>query len=142
MAGGVVISGERELFARLSQIGIELAGPAKKKALMAGAEIVKQEAEARANGDPGIAIKIEDSTALIGPDKRHWKWRFIEYGVGSHLIRPKRKEVLANKSAGEFFGEKVNHPGIAKKPFLRPALDENEDRIRQAIREELARVLR
>ena len=47
--------------------------------------------------------------------------------------------MLADGSA--VFGKEVNHPGVRKRPFVRPALDENIVAIRRKIGEVIARRL-
>jgi hypothetical protein len=71
----------------------------------------------------------------------------IEFGVGGHWITPrsdaqKRRNALrvaratgdAEKAAalligGKFVGRKVWHPGFAAIPFLRPAFEQNAERV-------------
>jgi hypothetical protein len=69
--------------------------------------------------------------ALIGVGRKvAFRAKFIEYGTAPHVITVQKaapatlpRKGLANKETGQFFGKKVNHPGTAPHPFLRPALD-------------------
>ena len=62
---------------------------------------------------------------------------YIEFGTAPHVIQTTKYRSLGNKNVG-FFGKKVNHPGTQAKPFLRPALDENN----RAILREIAAVIK
>ncbi|MEU6234423.1 HK97 gp10 family phage protein [Kitasatospora sp. NPDC047058] len=48
-------------------------------------------------------------------------WRYVEYGTGPHIIRPKTKKALYWEGAAHPVAQ-VNHPGTPAFPFLRPAL--------------------
>ena len=48
---------------------------------------------------------------------------FVEYGTKEHEIRPKRGGYLTIN--GTKIYTSVIHPGVRKKPFMRPALDRN-----------------
>ena len=54
------------------------------------------------------------------------KAHLIELGVARHTISLKRKsDKQAMKVGGDFVKGEIDHPGIAAKPFLRPALEQN-----------------
>lgn len=120
----VKITGDRELINRLSKLEREIAARHIKDAVKAGAEIVAEDAEARAPRYRGIlateiAIEEEESTDKravykIGPSKKAFWGRFQELGTSHHTAQP----------------------------FLRPALDENEDAIRRKMRDVLRQALR
>jgi hypothetical protein len=57
---------------------------------------------------------------------------FVEVGTRAHIIRARRKKVLANRKRGQVFGPVVHHPGTAPQPYLRPALDYVISRVRNA----------
>lgn len=140
-----IISGERELMARLNAMAADLKKEISKEALTEGAKIVQRDMSARAPGSIAGAIEIEvDITvpvpiARVGPNKDHWYAIFAEYGAKRHTIKTTTKKVLADGSA--VFGKEVNHPGVRKRPFVRPALDENIVAIRRKIGEVIARRL-
>ncbi len=51
---------------------------------------------------------------------------YLETGTTPHTIMAKKARSLGAKGQ---FGKKVQHPGYAARPFLRPALDQNVQRI-------------
>ena len=158
-----VITGETELMSRLNSMADDLKKDITKEALMAGAEVVKHEMSAKALGSIAQAIEIQFPLTtgiprvIIGPDKDHWYAAFQEFGAVPHKILPKKrltagtrgsafgtlrtssslnqgnrlKKVLAGD--GNIFGTTVNHPGVTKKPFIRPALDEHEAEVKMAM---------
>ena len=58
----------------------------------------------------------------------------VEYGTAKHFIEPKNRKALSFE--GVVRG-KVSHPGSAQKPFMRPALDENQEEAVKAMAEYL-----
>lgn len=106
-------------------------------ALEAGGEVVRAAANAKAPG-PHVVMQRDKqivetlATVSIGPDKAHWYYRFAETGAQPHEISPRtRKRLRAVKftSGGEVeFARVVAHPGMGARPFLRPAILENERR--------------
>lgn len=119
MANNVIVTGEREILARLDAIGKELAGSIKMKALQVGAEVLKAGMERRAPRRKGrlagsIVIEIEDDIAKIGPSKKAFYGRFQEYGTSRHPAQP----------------------------FARPTLDEDGGAAVEAVKDELAKALR
>ena len=79
-----------------------------------------------------IAFDVDekDSIAYVGTNVEYAP--HVEYGTRPHIIRAKNAKALSNGSI--IFGKKVNHPGTKPQPFLRPALDENEDKIQKKIK--------
>jgi len=64
---------------------------------------------------PGFA-QIQAGTNLeYAPD--------VEYGTSAHVILPKTKKALHWGGDGGPVLAKVNHPGTAAQPFMRPAFD-------------------
>jgi len=154
-----VIKGEQELMNRLNSMAANLRKDISHDALMEVAKIVQRAAAAKAPGEVAqhIEIEIDTSTqvprASIGPHKDYWQGVFVEFGVKPHKIETKKttgrgrrrraidnaKKVLSDGNA--IFGTKVNHPGVDKKPFMRPALDDHESEVRNKIGEVIARRL-
>lgn len=78
--------------------------------------------------------------------------RAFEYGSGEHatrgnvgkyIILPKNVPNLAFMGTNEFAGHLVKtpvvmHPGVAPRPFLVPAVQENKERIKQMLGDEFA----
>jgi len=132
-----VITGETELMNRLNAMADHLKKDITKDALMAGAEVVKREMSAKALGSIAQVVEIEFTAspgipkAKIGPDKDHWYAVFQELGAVPHTIKIKAKQVLSD--GREVFGREIRHPGVTKKPFIRPALDEHETEVKTAM---------
>lgn len=150
-AGGGVIQSAAEQKAPGPHIGVEV---------MKGAELMKGWRSAKAQG-----IKPHALYAAIGPDKEHWYYRFVEYGVKAHGVTRRkrtRKEINARLSQGReararirrqfagkrpamvftidgklIFARKVK--GFAAKPFLRPAADSQGPAAMQVIGQVLRR---
>jgi len=53
----------------------------------------------------------------------------VHEGTRPHTIVAKKARVLANKRTGQMFGRVVNHPGTKAQPFLREAVEMNEEKI-------------
>jgi HK97 gp10 family phage protein len=105
-----------------------------KKARLAGAEIIREEAQRRAPGSIEIVIEDKDDITLIGPDKEHWYARFLEYGTTGHTVKSVEKKAL--EWDGIFAA--ISKPGgVSARPFLRPAFDENKQAVIEAIKKEL-----
>lgn len=82
-----------------------------------------------------IAHEVEGNTLRVGTNIKYAKW--LELGTQPYTIRPKNKKMLAwkDRETGEWIRAKeVHHPGIAARPFLRPALDNAKDDIEKMLR--------
>lgn len=140
----VSIEGREELKAKFDRLGKAARGPALERAVLKGAEPIRDEANRRAPG-PHIEAEISESSDLaaevaIGPDKDHWYYRFFETGAGRHGIGPsKGKAIRFPGSDGETVRFGVDHPGMTAAPFLRPALDGRKDEATREVGEELRR---
>jgi HK97 gp10 family phage protein len=127
----VTIEGDEELLKKLRALG---AGVERilETAVLAGAEIVKDQANSLAPG-PHIEAEVTEksrtkATAEIGPDKEHFYYRFFETGAQPHEITPKNAGGLSFAGHdGDIVLQRVSHPGMAASPFLRPAMDEKKD---------------
>lgn len=51
---------------------------------------------------------------------------FVHEGTKPHIIKIRRKKVLANKRQGKIFGKVVKHPGTRANPFLQEAVDKSQ----------------
>jgi HK97 gp10 family phage protein len=139
------IEGGEELLARLKRLEQAARGAALEAAAMAGAEVIRAEANRRAPG-PHVeleASKITDTGAeiAIGPDGEHWYYQFFELGAGRHTIGPHSKKAIRFPGAEgqEMVRFGVTHPGMAARPFLRPALDGQKGAAVEAVGDELQR---
>lgn len=142
----VIITGEKELMVKLSQIEKELKEKITHDALLEGGKVIQQAASSNAPGSiaESIEIKIENDGngnfyVLVGPDEEHWYANIIEHGAKKHKIKIHDKKVLTDDKF--VFGKEVDHPGFKKKPFLRPALDNNETEAQRKMEEVIARAL-
>lgn len=139
----VEIEGDRELVAILRKMGQGLLESVE-AATSKGAEVAVQAAKQRAPG-PYIEAavgKVERGKAefRIGPDKQHWYYIFTETGATRHEIDGNVKKAVRFESGGEeVILKRVTHPGMAAEPFLRPALEENQDRIKAVMGEEFVK---
>jgi HK97 gp10 family phage protein len=129
------------------------------KALMTGGKIVHEAAESKAPGK--LAIRIIGGRSLrkrvdanmtkvvrangkfcaIGPDKKHWHYRFFEFGATRHDIVPKKANAIAFKGNSGFVITKkaFQTGGVRMRPFLRPAVDQNANSVVVAMGDVLAR---
>ncbi|WP_354643863.1 HK97 gp10 family phage protein [Kitasatospora camelliae] len=66
-----------------------------------------------------IQWEVSGLTGRVSTDVSYWK--YVEYGTAPHVIRPNTAKALFWEGADHPVA-KVNHPGTAPHPFLRPAL--------------------
>jgi HK97 gp10 family phage protein len=144
MAGlQVKVEGDIELIKELKRLGVDV-DRVLETALEAGAEVVQRAANPKAPA-PHIEIgdveKRGDRTQVkVGPDDEHWYYRYFETGASAHQIAAVSGATLRLAAAdgdGYGFPTAVPHPGMGAKPFLRPALDENEAKASNAMGDEL-----
>jgi HK97 gp10 family phage protein len=114
------------------------------EALQQGGEVILKVAKAKAPGphiilkiiggrtlrkriDPVFAkvVKSNGKFAAIGPDRKHWYYRFSEFGARAHDIFAKRAKTLRfhGKDGLVFVSRARNTGGVKLRPFLRPAVD-------------------
>lgn len=141
----VTIEGMDELIADLRALGANVARVLE-DATRAGAMVIESAADAAAPG-PYIEIETQKKTSsfcevAIGPDKDHWFYRFFESGVQPHEISASTAGALVFEgSSGLVVTAQVSHTGMAARPFLRPAVDENESRVVDAAGDVLSRAI-
>ena len=79
---------------------------------------------------PSIKRIVERRKAFVGTNLEHGP--YIEAGIRPHVIEPKKAQALHFFVGGdEVFTKRVQHPGFAPIPFLRPALESNVNEIRK-----------
>lgn len=139
----VELIGDKELVRKLRALG-EFARKVLDDAAMAGAKVIQREANRRA---PGPHVKIQEAEIRddsvwvdIGPDEEHWYYRFFELGAASHVIKPSRAKALHLYDL-DVFAARAKHPGMAARPFLRPAVDEKKGEAVKAARKVLKRAV-
>lgn len=131
----VTIDGGEELLGKLSRLGVG-AKAALRPAVRAGATVIQDAANALAPG-PHVEIEIVSASAAqvvaeIGPDAAHWHYKFFETGARPHEIAG--SPVLAFEAGGNaVVVPSVHHPGMAAKPFLRPAHDGRREQATDAV---------
>lgn len=113
-------------------------------ALEAGAKVALTAALRRAPGQHVIYEVDQKQRAKrslwinLGPDKKHWFYQFYELGWRAHTIKAKKKKFLKFEGREALiFLKSANIPAGAARPFLRPALDENQETIKAAVGEAL-----
>lgn len=132
----VKLTGDQELKEKLRRMG-QAVVQINREAAEAGAKVILAAALPNAPG-PHLEMETvkadEDQAEVnIGPDKEHWYYQFIETGATSHEIGPKNRKALAFPGRdGEVVTKKLKHPGIAAEPFLRPAMQNNQDQATDA----------
>lgn len=125
----VDLSGDKELLAKLARLGnqVEVILEA---AVTAGAEVMRDDARTKAPG-PEIETETESRsrtrvTKDIGPTKEKWYYTFFETGTAAGVRTTKKGYFTFIGNNGRLVRVKsINHPGMAAKPFLRPAFDKN-----------------
>jgi len=125
------VSGNDELRRILSNL---TAAPAAEleAAARAGADVILQDA---ARGAPGPHIEMETVSNTgqaveieIGPDRKHWYYKFDETGAAPHEITATNARLLSFYAGGRrILARSVHHTGMAARPFLRPAADSQAD---------------
>lgn len=142
----VHVEGGEALMAAIVELGLSVRRELR-QAGRAGAEVIRQAAEANAPG-PHIEIDVVSATGEqvvidIGPDADHWHYRFAETGAAPHEIRGNPLLAFAGQN-GLVVTRRVSHPGMAARPFLRPAHDGSRtaaaDEFGAALRERIEEV--
>jgi len=144
------IKGGQELDKLLQTLPAKLERNILRSALAAGARVIAKEAKANApvgrpsnvaaseyGGYPGAlrdSVRVTTGRTKTGgvyaSVKAGGKTKkgadvfyahIVEYGARRHVIKPRAKKALT--IGGRFVGGEVDHPGVAPRPFMRPAVD-------------------
>jgi HK97 gp10 family phage protein len=136
----VKIEGAKELLEELQRLGGNVRSTAR-SAVRAGARVIQAQAEQNAEAIGGYvakrtALRITQRKkglieAAIGPSKKKWYYRFIEVGTQPHEI--KGNPLVFEGDRGLVIIGGVQHPGMAARPWLRPAFDTKKDASTQAV---------
>ena len=110
---------------RLGPAAAEIMGAA----VVAGGRIIAAAANPLAP-EPQIEVNLVEQTktraaAEVGPPQDKWYWRFIETGAEGHEIRG--TPLAFEGQEGLIIIGRVDHPGMAAHPFLRPAFDNQRE---------------
>lgn len=122
----IEIEGMEELEKNLNDI-LEIIATATLAMVKAGEEVLEEEADRLAPKRNVMASKLRSKTKTqvvmdFGPDKENWTMRFFETGATRHEISG--TPLVFEGANGELIRiDTVNHPGMAARPFMRPALD-------------------
>jgi hypothetical protein len=149
---GYRINGGRELAALLARLPVEVETKILGNGLMAGANLIRDEARSLVRTKSGLtrkSIKSARSTTPTGQvvakvklkGKHAFIGKFLEYGVAAHQIwvHSQKESLVIN---GVPIGKMVRHPGFAPMPFMRPALDAKAGEAVQAVAGYLTRYLK
>lgn len=129
----VRVHGGDALAIRLKQLGINTS-KVLEVAVTAAAKVIEDAAEPMAPG-PNIdhqtkERKPQSVTVAVGPDAKHWYYRFAEFGAGPHGISG---PLVFEGEGGEVVRMSVQHPGRAQAAFLRPAADTQGEKAQDAM---------
>ncbi len=131
------VEGLDKLQDKLKALDDAVAADMLEKAVLAGAKIVRDDASRRAPKRTGklsesIEVEVkaksrESVSVAVGPNKEAFYGKFIE--LGHALVRGSKK------------AEKKVLGHVPARPFLRPAIDENEANVKRVVAEELKKAL-
>jgi HK97 gp10 family phage protein len=138
----VTIEGGEELLRKLQKMGVDVR-EALREAALEGAEAIRGPANQSAPG-PHIIAEVVGSdqkgvTVAIGPDEEHWYYRFFESGAQAHEITG--TPLVFQGEEGTVVTGRVGHPGMAARPFLRPAFDRHKDDAEAGVGEKLRKII-
>lgn len=134
---------DTDLLRDLHRLGVDVE-KVLEAALLAGADVVEDDANRRAPGPHITHDKVKKSgysaEVDIGPDDNHWYYRFFERGAVPHPIQGSPLRFFIG--GDPVFARLVRHPGMGAQPFLRPALDENTGQIENKVGDKLKKVIK
>lgn len=138
----VQVEGGEELVRKLHRIGVDVDAELEAAALL-GAAVIKMAANTRAPA-PEIESEVVERApghveVEIGPPEEKWFWRFLETGAGAHQISG--APLVFEAGGGTVAAWAVSHPGMAAKPFLRPAFDQESDNAGKRVGDVLRKVI-
>ena len=133
----VEIQGLDEVVDALRQIGVDAVAAVEAIAL-AAAGPVAQAVAAKAPGRIGEDIVTETTeksekrvTVSVGPSRKQWFARFLEYGTTPHTVSARRERALKLYGLGNVFRKSAGNTGTSATPFMRPAFDTGQDAAQQ-----------
>jgi len=138
------VEGGEQLLRELAALGGNVRSSAR-AAVRAGARVIQEQAEGNAQGigsgaGKHTAIKVSQKVrgtieAMIGPSKRKWFYRYFETGVTAHEITG--APLVFEGDEGLIITGGVHHPGMAARPWLRPAFDVKQEAATAAVGDSL-----
>lgn len=133
MANELHVSGLSELDRLLKELPAKIEGNIMRGAVRAGAKVMETRAKELVpvdDGDLRDSIKVsakskrgQVSATVRAGGKKAFYAHMVEFGTARHLIKPKKRKSLFFAGLAS---EVVDHPGSSAKPFMRPALDNNQ----------------
>lgn len=125
-----VIQGGRQLDQLLQTLPVKVEKNILRGALRAGAAVIRDEVQQRAPIDSGAlrkSVRISSrsnkgrvSASVKVGNQEAWYAHLVEFGTRPHVIKAKPGRAMR---FGGVTTAQVNHPGIAPRPFIRPAVD-------------------
>ena len=145
------VTGGDEIVRKLRALGVNMER-AQEVVLRAGAEVVRQAAADNVRsvsssvasditiqrvGDEGGAVVIG-----IAPTRKTWYAVFLERGTRPHTVKARSGKALRFIGpSGDVYRRSIQHPGTKARPFMRPAADENHERIVNAVGDKARTIL-
>lgn len=136
------VEGGDQLLKELADLGGNVRSTAR-TAVRAGAKVIQAQAESNAESiatrpAKHTQIKITQRVngtieAMIGPSKKKWFFRYFETGVTAHEITG--SPLVFEGETGLVIIGGVHHPGMAARPWLRPAFDAKQGDAPAAVEE-------
>lgn len=121
-AGGTIIHGPAQAKA-----------PGKIEMRIIGGRTLKKRVDAKF----AYIVKSNAKLVAIGPDAKHWYYRFFEFGATKHDISVGDAGWIAFEDVVAPFA--IMSGGVRKQPFLRPAVDGNKEAAVRAMGNVLAK---
>lgn len=145
---GAEVQGGEELIAALKELGLSVKGSVR-KACRQGSKVMRDAAEANARSvSPGTSgkhaviksrgNKVTQVEFYIQPSKKKWYFKFFETGAVPHEIPG---PLAFEGDAGSVLVSSAQHPGMAARPWLRPAFDNNRDAAAARVGEVLKEII-
>ncbi len=160
VAGSIKLEGLDEVIAELRKRGMDAAAGVE-EICHAGATAVREEIESRAPGRfAENMVQVTTSkdganrvTVTVGIRKDSYIARFLEFGVQPHSIpragkvpapgvKPKRRKRLRVLRFNGRYARRVNHPGFAPRPFMRPGYEASKDDAQDAMSDKTKKIIR
>lgn len=146
-----VVTGGDDIVRKLRAMGVNMER-AQEIVLRAGAEVVRaaaadnvRSASSSVASDVTVArVRDENGAVVIGiaPTRKTWYSVFLERGTRPHPVTmPQGKALRFVGSSGEAYRRTIQHTGTRARPFMRPAADENHERIVDAVGDKARTIL-
>lgn len=146
-----VVTGGADIVRKLKELGVNMER-AQEIVLRAGAEVVRQAAADNVRsasssvasditvqrvGDEGGAVVIG-----IAPTRKAWYAVFLERGTRGHAVTATSAKALRFVgTSGVVYRRSIWTKGTKARPFMRPAADENHERIVAAVGDKARTIL-